>query len=388
VRPLRIALVLAEPPAPRGHPSARWFHVLLEGLAARGHRVTAFAPCADAEEMARAQARYPAPLDLRCYLHPRRGRLRSKWETLRRPFAYTFSDALRAGLAARLAQGVDVLHLEQLTSGWLGLERAGPTLLMVHHLYAVDLADARGGSLAERAERRLLRATERRLLRRYPEVATVSPRLADEVRRLEPGARVHPVPLTIDLEHHPRLPARATEPVVSLVGNMGWGPSRAAAERLLGRLWPRIQAEVPEARLEVVGWSARRVLAEYVDLPGVTIAEDVPRIEPYLERAALLLYAPGRGSGVKVKVLEALASGVPVVTNREGAEGLEGVEDGVNLGLADDDAGLVARAVTLLRDPARRDAQRAQGRALIERRTPAAAIERLEQVYALLGVGR
>ena len=52
--PLRIVLLMIEPPLPFGNAAARWFYVLLRGLVERGHNVTAFATCSKPEEMARA----------------------------------------------------------------------------------------------------------------------------------------------------------------------------------------------------------------------------------------------------------------------------------------------------------------------------------------------
>jgi hypothetical protein len=114
----------------------------------------------------------------------------------------------------------------------------------------------------------------------------------------------------------------------------------------------------------------------------VTVAEDVPDTRPYFERTGVLLYAPGRGSGMKVKVLEALAYGVPVVTTAEGVEGLPAA-DGVHAGVCEDDAGLIDRTVRLLADPAAANRQRAAGRALLESHCgPGPTVDRVEQVYA------
>jgi hypothetical protein len=119
MRPLRVVLLLLEPPVPFGNAGARWFYVLLKDLVDRGHRVTAFATCSKAEEIDRARELFPAPqYDLRCYPHPRRRGWRAKWQTLRRPFSYMFGPELLRDLHAELGRGFDVLHLEQLWGGW------------------------------------------------------------------------------------------------------------------------------------------------------------------------------------------------------------------------------------------------------------------------------
>src|SRR4029453_11452473 len=74
-----------------------------------------------------------------------------------------------------------------------------------------------------------------------------------------------------------------------------------------------------------------------------------------------------RGSGMKIKILEAMAFGVPVVTTSEGVEGLP-AEDGVHAGVCDDDDGLIERAVDLLQDPGRQERQARPRRAADPRR--------------------
>src|SRR5579885_2252150 len=121
MRSLRIVLVMIEPPLPLGNAAARWFYVLLKGLVERGHRVTAFAACSRAADIKEAQKLFPAPdYDLRCYPFPHRKGAAAKLQTLRRPYSYMFGSDLRRDLEKRLAEGFDVLHLEQLWSSWLG----------------------------------------------------------------------------------------------------------------------------------------------------------------------------------------------------------------------------------------------------------------------------
>jgi glycosyltransferase involved in cell wall biosynthesis len=380
-----VVIVMIEPPLPFGNAVSRSYHVLVRGLVERGHRVTTFATCSRPEDRDATRDLFPAPaFDVRPYAHPSRSSgLAAKLETVRRPFSYMFSRELRDDLRRTLENGFDVLHLEQTWSGWLGLDHADRTLLNVLSSYAVDLADDRPGATRDRVARWLAIRAERALTRRYRHVRTCSERLAEMARAWNPTAEITTVPLGINLELYDYVPdeRRTAEPVVSLIGSMNWAPSLSAAERLLDRLWPAIREQVPEATLQVVGWEARRALARFLDLPGVEIVESVPTTRPYFERAGVILYAPSQGSGMKVKVQEAMAYGVPVVTNRDGAEGLP-ARDGIEAGIAEDDAGLVARTVALLRDPARRDRQRAAARSMLQDHcTPGPILDAIETIH-------
>ncbi len=384
MRPLRVIVAMVEAPVPFGNAAARWFYVLLRELTARGHRLTAFAACSKEAEMAEARRLFPPrEYDLRLYPFPRRRGWRAKWETLRRPYAYMFAPELQRDLAAELARGYDILHLEQLWSGWLGWSCPQRALVNVHHLVWLDLEQVRPPDWRGRFDRWLMRRTERRLVRRFRHFRACSPRLVPEILKVNPHARVCTVPVGIDASLYPYIPdeRRCGEPVVSVIGNMGWYPTRSAAVRLLERLWPEIKRRVPAARLQLVGWGARAALRDYLHWPDVTIEENVPDTRPYFERTGVLLYAPGRGSGMKIKILEALAYGVPVVTTSEGVEGLPAT-DGVHAGISDDDAGLIERTVALLEDVAAQNRQRAAGRELLERHCgPRPTVDALEAIY-------
>jgi glycosyltransferase involved in cell wall biosynthesis len=385
---------MIEPPLPFGSAAGRWYYVLLKGLVERGHRVTAFTTCSNPDERAETRRLFPEPaFDLRLYVQslanhsPARftavKRVLSKWQTLRQPYGYMFHRAFREDLRKELSRGFDVLHLEQLWSGWLGLDHVRRALLNIHYLYAIDLAGVPAGTPLKFARRLRTRQSERYLLRSYPTICTLTPCLSDHVHQLAPGAAIHTVPLGIDLSLYPPLAPRpvSAAPVVSLIGSFHWQPSISAAVRLLTRLWPEIKCRVPEARLQIVGRQARTALSQFLELPDVTIEQDVADIMPYFRAADVLLYAPHEGSGMKVKVLEAFALGVPVVTNRAGVEGIP-AEDGVHAGLCEVDEGLIQRTVALLRQNDQREQQRRAARALVEVRcNPTTTLTGIEQVY-------
>ena len=331
--------------------------------------------------MEEARILFPPPkYDLRVYPFPHRSGLKAKLETFRRPYSYMFGPDLKTDLALELAAGYDVLHLEGLSCGWVGLRHAAKAVVNVHFLYSIDLAEAGTGQF----DKWLMIRAERRLLRSYPRFVTLSDRLARGVRWTNPRAAVHVVPLGIDVSLYPYIAddRRTAQPVVSVIGSMNWYPSHSAAVRLLTRLWPEIKRRIPNARVQIVGWQARSALKEFLEVPDVTIEENVPDIRPHFERTGVMLYAPARGSGMKIKILESLGFGVPVVTTSEGVEGLPAV-DGVHAGVCEDDAGLIDRAVELLRDPARQNRHRAAGLALLESHCgPKPTVDAIEAVYA------
>jgi polysaccharide biosynthesis protein PslH len=385
----RVVLVLPDPPLPFGNAGARWFYVLVRDLPARGYDLTTFAACRSADEHAKVTALLPPDrFDVRLYPPPQRGAIRSKWETLRRPHAHMFSDDLRRDLAAALNKRPDVLHLEQLWTGWLGLPYAARAVLNVHYLFEVDLATAPAAA-TERLRRLNAWVGTRRLLRRFSHITTVAPRLTRQVARLVPDACVTTVPFGLDVGNYPFEPRGhpGATPVVALIGSFEWYPTLAAAERLLTRLWPEIARRLPTARLALVGRNAGPALRRWAGMPNVTVHENVPDILPHFRTADLLLYPAPSTSGIKVKVLEAFAMGVPVVTTPDGVEGLP-AQDGVHAGITLDDVGLVKRAIQLLTDVDRWRRTRQAARRLVEAHCcPERVLGEWERVYDRIASG-
>jgi glycosyltransferase involved in cell wall biosynthesis len=384
VNSLRIVLVLLDPPLPFGTAIGRWFYVLLKGLVERGHQVSAFSACRTQEEADEAMALFAPPAyNLRCFAYPVRPGLTAKWQTLRRPHSYPFSDELRASLAQELQRDFDVLHLECVASGWLGLPHAPRALLTVPFLFDIDWSKTPPQSLYEWLVRQMTYRMEKRLLRAYPQITTLSSRLTKRVREIAPASDVQTLPIALDFSLYPfesEVPT-LSQPTIGLIASFDWLPGILAGRRLLTTLFPEIKRRCPRARLEIAGRNGRTAFREFLDMPDVRIRDRIPDALDFFRRINMLLYAPDCGSGMKLKVMEAFALGVPVVTNSEGAEGLPAV-DGVHAGICDNDEGLITRAVELLSDPAQQQRYKRAARAMIETHChPRIVLDRLESVY-------
>src|SRR3954464_8116502 len=117
---LRILVGCAQAPLPEGSAVGRWGCALLHGLAAKGHRVTAFTAC-ELESEARAVSElFRGPdLDVRCFISPVREGLACKFQTLRRPHSYAFSAETVRHWRAESTCDYDIVHLEGTFTGWL-----------------------------------------------------------------------------------------------------------------------------------------------------------------------------------------------------------------------------------------------------------------------------
>jgi glycosyltransferase involved in cell wall biosynthesis len=145
------------------------------------------------------------------------------------------------------------------------------------------------------------------------------------------------------------------------LGSLDWRPNLDAIEQLLDSIFPQIRTAMPKAKLTIVGrkpplWLGARVQRE----PSVELHSDVPDVRPFLQRAGAMVVPLRVGGGSRLKILEALASGCPVISTKVGAEGLE-VRPGVDLIQIDDIRDFATTTAGTLRDYSRLQAITANG---------------------------
>ena len=180
-------------------------------------------------------------------------------------------------------------------------------------------------------EWRLVRRYERAAYRESALVCAVSEQDARAIRALagrEGGVRV--VPIAIDaLGVTPRQTVEP-EPRLLFVGGLHWPPNRDAVLHFVREVWPRVRTVVPSAQLTVVGREDALVARILRQAPGVTVTGYVDDVGPFFAASRAMVVPLRAGSGMRVKILDAFALGLPVVSTPVGHEGIE-VRPGVHL---------------------------------------------------------
>jgi glycosyltransferase involved in cell wall biosynthesis len=382
---VRIVVVTPAVPHPFGDTAARWFYVLITELVARGHDVVAVVATEESDELVAAARHWLSKTDGQLTLHLHRLKvdsvaLRRKWQNLMRPRSELLQDSgLTALLRRELAGGYDVLHLEQMSTGWLGLG-VPRALLNVHYFDVIDWAERKNMTFGERKALWQAQRATKHLLHGINNVRLLTPRLKEFAEAINPEGRYWVVPFALDTSLY-LMPPMVEEPVVGLIGSMHWEPSRSAAGRLITRIWPLVKQRVPRAKLFVAGWNAAKYLQKYSSQPDIALAENLAHPSEFFSRAAVMVYAPSRGSGMKVKVMESMAYGVPVVTTWEGVEGIE-YENGRDCWVAETDEDLADKTCRLLENSGERQQMRDAARSLIaERYSPGPVVDKMMLVY-------
>jgi glycosyltransferase involved in cell wall biosynthesis len=145
---------------------------------------------------------------------------------------------------------------------------------------------------------------------------------------------------------------------VAFVATMGWAPNTDAALWLGREIWPLVLARIPEARLLLVGRDptpAVRALAS----ASIEVSGTVADVRPYLAQTRVAVAPLRSGGGTRLKLLEALGVGRPVVATTIGVDGFEDLV-GRGVTVADDSAAIADALVGLLKHP---DAAADMGRA-------------------------
>ena len=204
-------------------------------------------------------------------------------------------------------------------------------------------------------------------------LSCVSKRDADVLRALG-TAEPLVVPNGVDLVRHAFRAEPPPEETVLFVGDLSWPPNADGVRWFLQEIWPRVRRLRPSARAEIVGRSAPAALRA-LGGPDVRFAgEGGPARQHWLE-AAVAVVPLLAGGGTRLKILEAAATGVPVVATTIGAEGLSLADESEILWR--DDAESFASAIAgLLADP------------VAARRQSEAARARVEQDYGWGPIGR
>lgn len=167
-----------------------------------------------------------------------------------------------------------------------------------------------------------------------------------------PGINVEIIPNGIDASYFAEKKLKKkTPPRVLFVGNFKWLQNVEAVDILIDKIWPKVIKKVPQACLWIVG---RSIPARIHDLAkekdDIEVTQDIPDIREAYKKASVMA-APLKGpGGTRLKILEALASGLPVVSTSIGVAGLNLSPDKHAL-IADSERDLAKEIIRLLSNP-------------------------------------
>ena len=195
------------------------------------------------------------------------------------------------------------------------------------------------------------------------------------------GSRLLTVPLGMDLEalqpdHQPVSP-----PTCLFVGSFHHRPNVLAADLLISHIWPAVRKKRPDVQLILAGRGSKEHLASTsASAEGISATGFVDDLTPLFRQCALFVAPLPEGGGIKIKILEAMARGIPVITTPVGAEGITTESDNTMV-ITDAVEGFAEAVVKALDDPLTQGRAH-RGRELMERKFSWKAIAgKLAEVY-------
>jgi glycosyltransferase involved in cell wall biosynthesis len=302
----------------------------------------------------------------------------------RRPFDFPTSGRLRgwlslkpsaavAGYAPEMADCVAevadawqpdaVFALTYITAPYALQVNAPARIFDLDNLHSVMLHEAyqQAAGPAERLRRYLaywkFRRYEHDLIRRFDLSLVTSIRDEQFLYATFPPARnrLVVIPNGVDLQANRMESPTFDADRLIFTGALTYEPNLDAMRFFLGEVLPLIQAEAPETRLWITGKTEGVPLHTIPPNPNLNFTGFLDDIRPALRGSAVCVVPLRRGGGTRLKILEAMANGVPVVSTTKGAEGLQ-LEPEQHLLIADRPDEFARQTLRLLRDPALRQA--------------------------------
>ena len=239
-----------------------------------------------------------------------------------------------------------------------------PNLITPYESHALYLESAaRQGQVSARLRLPVVRRLERFMFTPYDRTVVIAEKDRETLRSLQPELAVDLIPNGIELGRFPLRGAGRASETLLFVGNFEYRPNQDAARLLIGEIMPAIWQQMPQTQLQLVGNNPPDWMLNLAD-SRINVTGRVPDVQPYLARATAFICPLRMGAGLKNKVLEALAMGIPVVATPLSVDGIK-VEHGRSAIIAEA-KDIAAAALEVLRDEDLRHRLSARGRELVE----------------------
>lgn len=363
---MRVLFLALEPPFPPNDGGRiRTYNILKE--VARRHETTLLTFADPERDAKRLEALHPLCVDVMTVplpVPPPRSLPRKvtglfqRWPiSLERYRSPTMSRLLRS-----LAQGsrYDVVHVDQIYLAQYAPDLHPLPAVLTHHNVEAEI-QRRQLQTKPLSLRRFLDTLEYHRWQRYEvavsrhfsALACVSERDAAYFRRYVPEVPIVVVPNGVDTQAFRPPSERSEEPLLLYTGRMDYFPNVDAMTWFCDQIWPLVRQAVPSARLLIVGKDPLPEIRALSILPGVEVTGTVQDVRPFLDRATIYIAPLRLGAGTRLKVLEAMASGLPVISTPLGCEGLD-LRPGEEILLAETAEEFAQTTIQLLGDPSLR----------------------------------
>ena len=249
-----------------------------------------------------------------------------------------YQDATMMRRVHELSRGgqVQVVHCDHVHMAPYGSASPAPFVMDEHNVesmiwerFSKDDAEPMHKRLVFKQQAFLLRRLEARLAAESSLVTLCSEADQAALRELcgAPAPRTRVVPNGVDLGYFAASGPVEMSDHVFFTGSMDWAPNENAVHTFLDEIWPEVRRRLPGLEFAVVGRNPSQALQGRARAGEITVTGTVPDVRPYMREALGLLVPMRVGGGTRLKILEAFAARVPVISTALGIEGIDAVPD-------------------------------------------------------------
>ena len=353
---------------------------LINQLTSLGHAVTVFTLGSSQADLREAESLKSRSHEVYYYAQPVWRSLLNSAAALpsRKPLqsVYSWQPAMAREIVRRASRNeFDIVHVEHLRGSGFGLflKSRLPNMPVVwdsvdciSHLFQQAAKQSRSsfGKFMTRLELSRTRRAEGDLTCRFDHTLVTAPPDRDALLGLVPPgkspAQISILPNGVDLDYfHPRVEFERDPETIIFSGKMSYHANISMAKYLVEEIMPRIWKFRPATRLNIVGKDPAPAIQKMTRNPLITVTGTVDDIRPFLWRATVSVVPLLYGAGIQNKILEAMATGTPVVTTRQALSALQ-AKPGIDLFVSDDPDGFSQAVLKLI---ANRELQQTTGAA-------------------------
>jgi glycosyltransferase involved in cell wall biosynthesis len=281
----------------------------------------------------------------------------------------------------------EVVHVTSGRLARLGSQLGGrPSVLAALDAWHLNVVAEAGlaswiGRLTKGIQAWTVRRFERSEYRRFDRVVVVSEEDRRAILEVAPRLRIEVIPNGVDAEAFDWDGTRRDRGLIVFTGVMNYAPNVTAARFLAHEVLPLVRRSLPSARLALVGRDPIRQVRALGELPGVEVVGEVPDLRPWLSRAGAYACPMLTGTGIKNKLLEAMANGLPCVATPLALQGIA-ANPGEEVIVGSTEEELADHLARLLLDAGLADRVGAAGRAHVRaNHTWAFVAQEYERVY-------
>jgi glycosyltransferase involved in cell wall biosynthesis len=189
------------------------------------------------------------------------------------------------------------------------------------------------------------------------------------------------VPTGVDVEHFASVPKSPQPGNLAFLGSMDWMPNTDATVWFVAEIFPLVKKSCPNATFTIIGRNPpEKIKALAAQDPAIRVTGTVADVRPHLAQAEAMLVPLRVGGGTRIKIYEAMAAGIPVVSTRIGAEGLK-VAHEENILLADRPEDFAQETIRLLQHPDLRELLSTRAHTLVRDHFGWASVARVFETY-------